>query len=99
MEVKHCTLTAKVILKYTTEEKLTNIYLTIVQGDDVLDAVKNEITKYVRMMRLHEVYVGYKIEKLSLDAIRDPVTCIGCLQDLGNQEAHARYPGDCLYEK
>ncbi len=91
MEVKHAWLTAHLTLKYTSapiEEDLHK-HLTIIAGDDIMAKVKEAIVYHLRADRREATYVGFKINSLAVDSIRDPVTCQGCLADLGNQEAHS----------
>lgn len=87
MEVKHVWITARLTLKFSNlpHERELEVYLTLIEGDDIMSAIK--FTMSQRM--LSDGYLGFKINTLKLDKIRDPVTCQGCLDEAANQEAHS----------
>lgn len=98
MEVKNCVLSVIVTLQYHIGPPVDlPIRLNIIEGDDILDLIKREVSDYLNVTGGHREYQSYRIAKMNLVIINKETTCRGCLEDQPNQQAHAQFPGDCLY--
>lgn len=91
MDVKHVWITANLTLKYSgyLNEGDVSLHLTVIDNDNIMDVINVAILEHLRLTGQGHEYLGFKIKSLLVDSIRDAITCRGCLDDLGNQEAHS----------
>jgi hypothetical protein len=98
MDVKTCTLKVTATVKYFKEPPFPlEMELTFIEGDDILDLIEREVLDYVNVVGNYHEYQTFTVNRMSVLRIKEPTTCWGCLENQANQQAHAQYPGDCLY--
>lgn len=98
MDVKHCLLAVTATVKYANGTRTPlELELSLIEGDDVLDLIEREVLDYVNLIGSARDYRDFSVNRMSIKQIKGPTTCRGCLEDQPNQQAHAQFPGDCLY--